>query len=203
MKRRLFPIAGVACPEAGAVLARAFRDDPVTCAVLRDLSPSERLRRLIPAFSILLEASLERSRPLGVWEGRRIVGVSLAHPPGAYPLPLTAQVMMILRTSRRSGLYGLGRWMRWLRGIDRMHPRSPYHYLEHLGVEPALQGQRIGSMLLEALTKRADSEGLPCFLETANAANLPLYERFDFRIVDEAQIIGVHTWFMRREHRRR
>lgn len=201
MKRELFPVGRESCTEAGGVLARAFRDDPVTCAVLRDLPSEQRVDRLTPAFTIGLESSLARSWALGVVEGQRIVGVALNHPPGAHPLPFTAETRKIFKIVRRSGIYGLGRWLRWLHGIGRAHPRTPHYYLEAIGVEPDFQGQGVGSLLLRALTARADTERLACFLETANPANLSLYRRFDFQIVAQTDIIGVHTWFMRREPR--
>ncbi len=193
------PLIPAQCSEAGSVLGRAFRDDPIACAVLKDLSPHIRLKRLTIGFSVTLRACVSRSWPLALSSDGGIAGVALIHPPGAYPLPWTAQLRNVIRIVSTTGLYGLGRWQTWLRAIDRRHPREPHLYLEHLGVEPALQGRGLGSSLLEVLSDRANREGLACFLETANPRNLPLYRRFGFEVVAEEAILDVPTWFMRRE----
>ncbi len=181
------------------MLGRAFRDDPIACAVLKDLAPHIRLKRLTIGFSVTLRTCVNRSWPLALNLDGRIAAVALIHPPGAYPLPWATQLRNVIRIVSATGVYGLGRWRTWLQAIERQHPPEPHLYLELLGVEPALQGRGLGSSLLAALTERADREGLACFLETANPRNLPLYRGFDFEVVGEEAILDVPTWFMRRD----
>jgi hypothetical protein len=45
----------------------------------------------------------------------------------------------------------------------------------------------------------ADADRVPAFLETGRERNVGFYERFGFRVVDDADIPsgGPHVWFMR------
>jgi hypothetical protein len=52
-----------------------------------------------------------------------------------------------------------------------------------IGVLPAYQGQGIGSALVRPVLAEADMEDLPCFVETVQPHNQPLYERHGFRLV--------------------
>lgn len=67
-----------------------------------------------------------------------------------------------------------------------------------LGVDPTRQGQGIGSKLLSAGVERADTSGLPCYLETMNPDNVPLYQKFGFAVANEGDIpeSNVHVWGM-------
>jgi len=73
-------------------------------------------------------------------------------------------------------------------------------YLLFLGVEPGQQQQGIGSLLIKPVLKRADEEGLPCFLETMKEVNLAFYRKHGFRVADEKQIAdgGPHIWALLR-----
>jgi ribosomal protein S18 acetylase RimI-like enzyme len=77
---------------------------------------------------------------------------------------------------------------------------GPHWYLSILAVDPAYQGQGLGSLLLRAGTARADAAHLPCYLDTATARNVPLYQRFGFQVVHEEEIEGanLHVWNMLR-----
>jgi ribosomal protein S18 acetylase RimI-like enzyme len=106
------------------------------------------------------------------------------------------QLGILLKTVTRSGLYGLSRWLTWLSRIDKQHLKFPHYYLEFIGVDPALQGNGLGSSILHYLVTKADQDHVGCFLETGNPRNLPLYQRFGFQTVAEQEIIGVNAWFM-------
>jgi hypothetical protein len=77
--------------------------------------------------------------------------------------------------------------------LDEVHQRLAgglHWYLMAHGVEPSKQGGNIGGALIEPVLSRADSEGLPCYLETFNERNLPFYERHGFRIAGSGNIPG-------------
>lgn len=55
-------------------------------------------------------------------------------------------------------------------------------------VLPKAQGTGIGRLLMEAVTDRADAEGMPCYLESSRAApNIQIYERFGFEFATELE----------------
>jgi GNAT superfamily N-acetyltransferase len=70
----------------------------------------------------------------------------------------------------------------------RCHPGEPHWYLPFIGVEPARQGQGLGSALLKARLATCDAEGLPAYLESTNPRNRPLYERHGFASVAEIKV---------------
>ncbi len=68
------------------------------------------------------------------------------------------------------------------------HPAEPHWYLPLIGVDPAQQGQGHGSALLRHMLSRCDREHAPAYLESSNPANIPLYQRHGFEVVDTIQV---------------
>lgn len=62
-------------------------------------------------------------------------------------------------------------------------PDEPHWYLALIGVDASHQGQGIGSKLLKPMIDKFDREECLAYLESTNAANIPLYERFGFNLV--------------------
>jgi GNAT superfamily N-acetyltransferase len=55
-------------------------------------------------------------------------------------------------------------------------------------VSPEAQGKGVGRMLFEAVTKRADKEGVKCYLESSkNVPNVKIYERMGFEMSMEME----------------
>jgi GNAT superfamily N-acetyltransferase len=95
------------------------------------------------------------------------------------------------------------RALRLLFEIDGRHPKEAHWYLATLGTEPARQGTGIGSALLRERLAAADEEGVPAYLESSKARNVPLYARFGFEVVEEFQSSAAAPtiWRMWREPR--
>jgi ribosomal protein S18 acetylase RimI-like enzyme len=72
-----------------------------------------------------------------------------------------------------------------------------------VGVIPELQGQGIGTTLLELFLSSTDATGSPTFLETDVDRNVALYENLGFEVVAQEDIIGVSTRFMWRDATKR
>jgi hypothetical protein len=51
---------------------------------------------------------------------------------------------------------------------------------------------------LRVYSWQLDKEGITGYLETETEANVRLYRRFGFDIVDERTVLGQPNWFMRR-----
>jgi ribosomal protein S18 acetylase RimI-like enzyme len=75
--------------------------------------------------------------------------------------------------------------------LDQMcgyHPTEPHWYLPLIGVDPARRGQGYGSQLLRHALAACDRDGTPAYLESSNAANIPLYERHGFEVLGTIQV---------------
>ena len=78
----------------------------------------------------------------------------------------------------------------------------PHWYLLIIGVEPARQGQGVGSRLIQSVLTQADRDRLPCYLETTNEHNLAFYQKHGFEIVvHRAHRQRLNYWTMRRSPR--
>ena len=182
--------------ESAAIIARAFENEPTVCAILR-ADPAVRTKRLASVFSIMMHTVEPRGWILQASKDDKPCGAAFMHPPGTYPIPVLSQLQIISKAVMRHGFQGLGRWIQLLNAYEKQHPKQlPHYYLELLGVLPEQQGRGIGSAMLRELVRRADTDEVGCYLETADPRNLPLYERFGFCIQAEENIIGVRVWFM-------
>lgn len=74
--------------------------------------------------------------------------------------------------------------------LDEYHPKDDCWYLTMIAVDPARQGQGLGSLLMKEALARCDADGLPAFLESSNPQNISLYQRHGFEIMGEIQFPG-------------
>ena len=111
---------------------------------------------------------------------------------------LHAGVLITLFKIGLAGLRRSGNAEAFMRSTHQHVLSKPHWYLWVLGVDPVYQGQGVGGALLRAGLARADASHLPCYLETTNAENVPLYHRFGFLVEDERLIpdSSVHLWSM-------
>jgi ribosomal protein S18 acetylase RimI-like enzyme len=72
-----------------------------------------------------------------------------------------------------------------LEQMGAFHPTEPHWYLPMIGVDPSEQGSGCGSALLRRGLARCDAAGLPAYLESTSLRNVPLYERFGFKVVGQ------------------
>ena len=65
----------------------------------------------------------------------------------------------------------------------------------------ARAGKGIGNALIRQVTDRCDQEGLPAYLESSKAENVPYYQRYGFEVTGETVLgsDGPTIWFMWRD----
>ncbi|CAA9965052.1 hypothetical protein CFE70_007906 [Pyrenophora teres f. teres 0-1] len=61
-------------------------------------------------------------------------------------------------------------------------------YLVYIGTRPSGRGKGHARKLIEHVTKVADREGRPCYLESSNAANPPIYRKFGFEVTRQINL---------------
>jgi GNAT superfamily N-acetyltransferase len=86
------------------------------------------------------------------------------------------------------------------RAMQERHLREPHFYVRTVGVRTALQGQGVGSMLMHPTLERADSAGLPTYIEASSERSAALYERLGFLHMGALELPdgGPPVWPMRR-----
>ncbi|MET9709112.1 GNAT family N-acetyltransferase [Nocardiopsis alba] len=162
----------------GHVLSRAFEGDPFDEWMFPDsaLRParSRRLYALEAGFEYLPHGRVEVAELDG-----RVVGAALWGDPDARDTWVALRVAPHLPE-----IFGMRRLPTVLKGLRRLEehfPRHPHRYLAELGTDPDVRGSGAGKALLLSGLARADRSGLPTYLESSKAENLPFYERFGFR----------------------
>jgi len=192
------PVDRARCAEAGATLARAFDSDPMWQYLLPD--ETKRLGRLAWLFErwTRIVARLGTAHVTG---GGVALWLSPDHGPS---LGLWPQ----LRAGLALGPFRLG-WgllpRSWPVQADmarryRREVQEPHWVLDVLGVDPAHQRGGVGAALVRPVLERADRDGVPCYVVTHNAANVPYYEQFGFRVTEERRlgVGGISAYALRR-----
>lgn len=189
--------------DAGAVardLSAAFASDPVFNWFLRADAKHESARQRL--FNLLIGMGLadgEIFRPAtggaaSIWLPSESLG----------PTPLLQELRALPTILQATGFSRLGRMSAMRTIMDEHHPKTPPHaYLWFLGVRPEAQGLGVGSRLLAHGLARVDAKGLPAYLESSNPANVPLYRRYGFEVVEvlRARPDAPEMWAMWREAR--
>lgn len=120
-------------------------------------------------------------------------------PPGAWELPNSATLKQTLKWVRAFGTR-LSLAIRVKHAMEKRHLREPHFYVRTVGVRTARQGQGVGSALMQPTLERADSAGLPTYIEASSERSAALYERLGFVHMDVLELPegGPPLWRMRR-----
>lgn len=188
-------------PRAAAALARAFQADPLQSHVFPD--PVERAAKSPAHFAPLLAYGLRFGTVLTT--AGEPCGAAVWLPPGETDVTeARAREAGLDKLPELLGEGAAARFFGVLDAVDPFHKTDmpPDHwYLLVLGVEPAAQGRGLARALLAPVIAQADRNGHPCYLETAQPANVGLYRHLGFRVlrevVDEAS--GLRLWTFRRD----
>jgi predicted GNAT family N-acyltransferase len=88
--------------------------------------------------------------------------------------------------------------------MEEHHPRTPHLYLYLIGVRRHRQRLGLGSQLMRAGLKMADTDQIPVFIETSSEHLVHFYRQFDFDVVDTYFVArgSPATWTMLRQPRK-
>lgn len=187
--------------QASEVLASAFDQDPMFCYLTPKVD-----RARTNAINWLCKTVLRYSEPYHhiYTTASDLKGIAAWVPPGHFPL----NILRLLQV----GLYALPFNVDWSRlrqfislqsTMEEFHKRDmpqPHWYLIMLGVAPTYQGQGIGGSLLQPILNQADSEGLPCYLETSTEQAVRFYQKHGFEVLRIGEFPGnaPRLWTMKR-----
>jgi GNAT superfamily N-acetyltransferase len=188
-----------ALPKVASALADAFIDDPV----FRWLVPGGvRVQaRLGRVFLVEMEQYVVACGGT-VWTTAGYPGAVAELPPGAWEMPKAFTGRQALRWMRAFGRR-LPRAIEVQHAMQDRHLREPHFYVRTVGVRTALQGQGVGSALMQPTLERADSAGLAGYIEASTERSAALYARLGFVHVDVLVLPkgGPPVWLMRRPPR--
>jgi ribosomal protein S18 acetylase RimI-like enzyme len=185
-------------PAAVGVLARGMRDNPLHVAAYGD-DPQRRLRCHTALMRGLFRV-VGTQQPICAVRDGTLVGVTGVAPVGTcQPTPL--QRLRLFPNLIALGPRTAARVGQWLSAWAERDPDQPHVHLGPLAVDVHLQGQGIGSLVMDEHIRRLDAAGEVGYLETDKRENVRFYERFAFAVVDEAPVLGVPNWFMLRQPR--
>jgi ribosomal protein S18 acetylase RimI-like enzyme len=179
-----------------AMLARSFHDDPVT----RWVYASDRRRPHWSQrfFGWQVERLLGQDATWTVDDG---AGAALWALPGRWREE-TRETLRLLRLTLPGVLPRLPRVLVGLGQVEARHPAGRHMYLAVLGVDPARQGEGLGSQVIRPGLDLCDQERLPAYLETGKERNLAFYGRHGFEVLDRLDLPkGPPVWFLWREPR--
>ena len=164
-----------------AALASGFFEDPLFRWMVGESAPLEQRLRIF--FESMLKLNLARPDHLvsvaedgsggGVWQ-----------PVDKWKVPaldLVRWMPSLLRAFRLRTPAALGA----LSAVEKAHPKAPHYYLEFLGTQRDRQSKGVGSAVISHVLGRADTEGIPAYLESSNPRNIPFYARHGFEVRDE------------------
>jgi ribosomal protein S18 acetylase RimI-like enzyme len=184
--------------SAVELLARGMRDNPLHVAAFGE-DPEQRRRSLTRMFAAMFRV-FAAQRPICALDDGTIVAVTGVAPAGTCQ-PTALQRLRILPTLFAMGPRRALRIAKWLDAWARHDLDRPHSHLGPLAVDAHLQGQGLGSRLMERYTAGLDSAGEVGYLETDKSANVAFYERHGYVVTGEADVIGVPNWFMVRDPR--
>lgn len=183
---------------AAEVLAKAFHNDPLLAYFYPDVAIRKRRAphayRLLLAYGIRYGEAYATSAGLegiALWIPSQKVDMSVGRAirSGAFPMVFSLGREAVLRM-RYFGEYS--------GAVHKRHLSVPHWYLQIIGVEPRLQGQGYASRLMRFMLAGLEGNGMPCYLETQNEKNVPIYQHYGFDVAEEFRVPGTefYNWAM-------
>lgn len=89
--------------------------------------------------------------------------------------------------------------LKWRMNWGKHDHKCSHIHFGPLAVDKNQQGKGIGKALLKHFCDYLDNTQQIGYLETDKKENVPLYEKFGFKVVETDELRGVRNWFMVRE----
>ena len=183
--------------EEGAILvARGMRDNPANMTVFRISDGAQRSKAMGRFFVPVLRGLYRRGLVVGAFRSNRLVGVCGMARPGFCQPGAIEKTRVSPATIIGNPIATPFRVLNWVGEWARRDPLEPHWHLGPLAVEPELRGRGIGTTMLHTFCTVVDSTCANAFLETDKIENVRLYQRFGFRVMESAKVLGILNWFM-------
>lgn len=150
-----------------------------------------RARALRPFFAAAVRDAIRCGEVFGAQDADTVVGTAVWLPPDSFPWTTMRKLRIACPMLRVWAAYPR-RFPTFVRlgvAVEQLHPYGPHWSLEALGVRPEYQRSGLGTRLIEPVLERIDAEGLDCYLETSDPANVEYYRRFGFQVEKHLHLI--------------
>ena len=186
---------------AADLLSKVFQDHPVWRYYYPD--DSERPGKVTQALRKIVQEAVQKGEVyatslnlegVAVWRYSDGKGITF------WQWVLSGGLLGIIKTNSREQ-ERQARMSQYSTIMRRRYAPFPHWFLMVIAVEPELQGKGYGSMLLRPMLTRMDKKHTPCYLETQEEKNVPMYQHYGFKVVEEGIIPGtnVFQWTMLRK----
>ncbi len=186
---------------AARLISSAFIDDPLIGFMLP--FRATRYQTLYKYFRPMTEISIRRGKVYGV--GDPLQGVAYWKSPDQQPMSVSifnlARFLPLVFTFFPLGFVRARKLLEQTEAMHARHASRPHYYLENLGVMEAARGRGLSSSLIRPILAQSDQQKVTAYTDTANPANVPLYEHFGFQCVEQAAIsgLGITVFALKRE----
>ena len=187
--------------EAAELLGRGMRDNPANVLAFGIRDAERRCRALMRFFVPVLRGLYQRGLILGAFRDGRLIGVCGMARPGLCQPATLEKLRVIPSVVFGNPLDTPLRVLTWVGEWARRDLVEPHWHLGPVAVDSHLQGQGVGSAMLGAFCARMDDCRALSYLETDKSENVLFYEKFGFKVVAEAKVLGIPNWFMSRSAR--
>lgn len=186
---------------ASETLARAFQDDPLFVYSVPDAL--ERKKKLPYIFEFLIRWGVLYGEVYATSSDLEGVAVWFS----SEQAEMT--VWRMIRSGGFSFCFKVGKdvisrfvsFANYAFNVHKRHAPLRHWYLSLIGVDREFQGKGYASALMKPMLARIDQEHLPCYLETENERNVPIFQHYGFEVVEADTIPGsdVYNWAMLRK----
>ena len=183
---------------AAQILGRAMRDNPIHVQIFGIADEDRRRRALERLFRPILLGLYERGLIYGAYRDGALMGICGMARPGSCQLTALEKLRVLPGVVFGNPLRAALRLRKWTVAWAHRDPTEPHWHLGPVAVEPSLQHHGIGTALLTAFCSHVDACGAIAYLETDRQKNVYFYQKFGFVVTGQANVLGVHNWFMSR-----
>jgi GNAT superfamily N-acetyltransferase len=119
--------------------------------------------------------------------------------PAPHCLPTPQEIPHAAATILKPLGEAIPRVIKWFTRWCHLDPDEPHVHLGPIGVSPDVQGQGVGTALMNRYLEYLKQERAAGYLETDKPKNVEFYKKFGFIIRHEEELIGTATWYMWRD----
>lgn len=174
--------------EVRDILAEAFAEDPLMAWMFKEADNSVAARRRMFDTGVRITA---REGVVQLTAGGE--AAALWAPPGFVKAEGMRGFLDDLRgswSSWRALRGGAARAGSFYQMMLRGRPSEPHWYLAAIGTRPSGRRRGAASTLLAKQLAECDDQGSTAYLESSNEANLPLYQRHGFAVLQKVTFEG-------------